>query len=265
MVGAQACSISILDQRIGEPLGFLGALVVGQSQYAGRCRRRRERIDQAKDVAAHSPGRRPDAAEHVLQLTTLLEEHGQRGLATLQADRDVGELGRQAAQGILIGLGRHSGLVHAGRCAPQLFPGILQASGVFLECVRVEQSGLVELAQLFLHRIQAVERGHRGVDLPNQAGQLLALLLERSVGLLSATGNRLHACIGLACTAGHLLEGCGNADQLGIDLALRTGQNAEPAGQLADLGGHLRQMRVGLSQAGVEPGNPRANGLHGAL
>ncbi|MNJ33223.1 hypothetical protein D3C77_279040 [compost metagenome] len=73
---------------------MLGALIVGQGQCAGGGSSNGEWIHQAKDVTAHGLGCWGDAAKHIFELSTLLKQDRQWGLACLKADRDVGELRR---------------------------------------------------------------------------------------------------------------------------------------------------------------------------
>ncbi len=54
----------------------------------------RGRGNQARDIAAHAPDSRPDAAEHVLELAALLREHQQRALTARQLRHNVRHLRR---------------------------------------------------------------------------------------------------------------------------------------------------------------------------
>ena len=97
------------DDGALECLRLVGAHVVRHRQPASGQRRQRERVDEAEHVAAQRTGSAAGTAEHVFQLPTLLQEHGERRLAALQAGEDVGELRRHPTQrsGGLLGADAH--------------------------------------------------------------------------------------------------------------------------------------------------------------
>ncbi|MNJ36392.1 hypothetical protein D3C77_311780 [compost metagenome] len=108
----------------------------------------------------------------------MLQEDGERRLASLQADRDVGELCGNATQCGLVCLRRHARLVHALRSLADAFAHVVDALGVLNEGVTLNDSGLLQLGQLLLHVIQPAECGDRGVDLPEKLSQLFALIIQ---------------------------------------------------------------------------------------
>ncbi|MNG98672.1 hypothetical protein D3C79_578220 [compost metagenome] len=180
LVGGQPSGVAVLYQRIGESLGLFRALVVGNSQNASSCCSCCERVDQAGDVAAHGSCSRADAAKHVLQLAALLKQNSERGLAGLEADRDVGELSWKAAHCCAVGLSRHASPVHAVGCPADLCTRLADACCIFFECVRIHQTGTPEPRKALLLRIQAIQSGYRRVYLPKQLRKLAALLIQAS-------------------------------------------------------------------------------------
>ena len=96
--GGHTRCIAGLDQRAVELLRFSGALGIAVGQHASGSSGQREGVDKAGDVPAHGSRCWADATEDILQLPTLLQQHGQRRLTALQAREDVGELRRQLLQ-----------------------------------------------------------------------------------------------------------------------------------------------------------------------
>jgi hypothetical protein len=82
-IGSGARRVTGGDEGLLKADCFLTALVVRVSQDAQGSCCYRERIHQAQNVTAESLYRRTHPAKHVFELTTLLEQHGQRSLAAL--------------------------------------------------------------------------------------------------------------------------------------------------------------------------------------
>ncbi|MNP03266.1 hypothetical protein D3C76_951460 [compost metagenome] len=74
-ISVRAGGVAVQDQGLGECGCLVAALLIGQGEDGGRRCRHSERVDETEYVAAKSTGRRPNAAEHVLELAALLQEY----------------------------------------------------------------------------------------------------------------------------------------------------------------------------------------------
>ena len=105
------------------------------------CRARTARKQQAELVLKHVH-RRANAAEGILDLPALLDQHHQRVLTTGQTGKDVGELRGELTQCLLGLLGTNAGFRQPVVEVAQLTPGFLDIGRVSLELVGIDVSGL---------------------------------------------------------------------------------------------------------------------------
>jgi hypothetical protein len=140
------------------------------------------------DIRAQRTSGTADAAEHVLELAALLQEHVQRALPALQAHDDVGDLRRQAAHRERQLLRAHAKRVRRGDGLT-----LLRVDLVKLVKVRLENAG-VDAALLREHLIEItagtrarLERRDRALDRRDEA---LRAAFDFASGFIAAGAQR---------------------------------------------------------------------------
>ncbi|MNJ46084.1 hypothetical protein D3C77_412050 [compost metagenome] len=163
LISAGACGVTGEDDRLVVLTRLFAALVVGKGQRASGSCCDGERINQAKHIAAQGLRRRRDAAEHILELASLLQQHSQRCLAALQRNENVSKLRRHPTErcGVLLGGVSSSSqrVIEAG----QRLSGLVDLALVFAEDLWVEELPL--LGKATFQFVQAAQRFDSRVDL----------------------------------------------------------------------------------------------------
>jgi hypothetical protein len=167
---------------------LLRAFERGKRERAQDCGRDRERIDQPRDIRAQRASGTADAAEHVLELATLLQEHVERPLPALQAHDDVGDLRRQAAHRERQLLGAHAQRVRRGDGLALLRVDLVELVQVRLENARVDAALLREhLVEITAGARARLERRDRALDRRDQA---LRAAVDFASGFIAAGAQR---------------------------------------------------------------------------
>ena len=238
LVYRDACLIASEQGRLAEGVGFLAALVVGEAQNRHGSTSGSEGVHQARDIRCQAASSGASCAEHVLELTALLEEDRQRRLARLQRHNDVSELRRHHPHRCSGLRGRHAHLANTRLSLTQLgdeWCGL--AGNAKLRSLQLQQLGF-RLAQRLGLRAQGLQErtltrvlgllrlerrecvfglaqlGNQGIQLGRIETTHLDLLLESAaqalaglrgdLGLFRGAGQRLgHGAFGPA----HLLGG----------------------------------------------------------
>ena len=207
LADAGAGGVAREDDGLGKGVGFFGALVIGQRHGADRGGQNGVGVDQPGDVAAQRLGGRPDAAKHVFELATLLEQHRHGRLAALQTGDDVGELRRHAAQGGCGLGGGYAHLVEAGAAAGQ---GGAGGALLGLNGGQLVEVGLERLAtdaalggqRLKILRAAAAAGFHGGRGALNAADQALGGNVHPLGGGIAIGADSAYALAGLLASGG---------------------------------------------------------------